>query len=543
MYGRQGQFDASRGAAQGLQNAMTTTTRAMNQGPATASFAAANLQPYQAQLQSTASYNPQNLQAADAGLDNARQGIRGGIGYNPRNLQAADAGLDNARQGMNQAIGYDPRNVSAAGAGIGAARRTLAGGQGFQAGQVGQTDLGQYMNPYQDQVIDAATRDMDRARQMTQNDIAAQATAAGAFGGSRHGLVEAENNRNFARSVADMSSQQRMAGFDNAQNMAQQDIANRMQGQQIRNASAQADAGIGMQDAARRDTINLQNVQNDLSGRQMGAQAGQALGAMNLQNASRRDQVNSQNVQNDIAGRQMGVQAGQALGAMNLQNAARRDDVASQNVQNDLQARSLSNQAASIGGSQRLQQAQNRTQNRQFNAGQRQQDRAMDLQGAGQLAGMAGQAFDQYNTVNRTMAQQGAQQQALMQQLINAGQNQYQGFVNAPQNALNLPLMAVGATPNVGTQTTTQSGGGSGLMDALGFGASLLPFLSDARAKEDIRRVGQTDDGLPIYVYRYKGGDTFHMGVMAQEVEAVRPDAVVTREDGLKAVRYDMIGA
>jgi hypothetical protein len=115
--------------------------------------------------------------------------------------------------------------------------------------------------------------------------------------------------------------------------------------------------------------------------------------------------------------------------------------------------------------------------------------------------------------------------------------------MGAPQSALNLPLMAVGAAPNVGTQTTTQSGGGPGLMDALGFGASLLPFLSDRRAKEDIRRVGQTDNGLPIYVYRYKGGDTFHMGVMAQEVEAVQPEAVVERPDGLKAVRYDLIEA
>ncbi|WP_291728784.1 tail fiber domain-containing protein [Leisingera sp. F5] len=57
------------------------------------------------------------------------------------------------------------------------------------------------------------------------------------------------------------------------------------------------------------------------------------------------------------------------------------------------------------------------------------------------------------------------------------------------------------------------------------------------------RRIGQTDGGLTVYVYRYKGDNTFHMGVMAQEVEAVQPEAVVERPDGLKAVRYDLIGA
>lgn len=292
----------------------------------------------------------------------------------------------------------------------------------------------------------------------------------GPFGGSRHGLVEAENNRNFAQSVADMTAQQRAASFDNAQNMAQQDIQNRMQGQQMRTDAA-----------------------------------GQ-LGNLNLSNASRRDNVAQNNVQN------------------RLSNASRIDAVRGRNASNRLTNRAQQLAAAQAGQSA---QAQNRSQ---------------QLAGAGQLAGMAGQSFNQANSINQTMAQQGAQQQMLQQQLIDAAKGQYGGFIGAPQNALNLPLMAVGATPNVGTQTTTQSGGGNGLFDALSFGASLLPYLSDRRAKEDIRRVGQTDDGLPIYVYRYKGGDTFHMGVMAQEVEAVRPEAVVQRPDGLKAVRYDMIG-
>ena len=54
------------------------------------------------------------------------------------------------------------------------------------------------------------------------------------------------------------------------------------------------------------------------------------------------------------------------------------------------------------------------------------------------------------------------------------------------------------------------------------FGLASAPFqmfrFSDARLKENIRRVGQTDSGTPIYVYNYKGNPTPEMGVMAQDV-------------------------
>lgn len=61
---------------------------------------------------------------------------------------------------------------------------------------------------------------------------------------------------------------------------------------------------------------------------------------------------------------------------------------------------------------------------------------------------------------------------------------------------------------------------------------------SDARLKEDIRRVGQTNDGLPIYAYRYLGSPTTEFGVLAQEVAQTRPDAVYVMPGGLLAVDY-----
>jgi hypothetical protein len=66
-------------------------------------------------------------------------------------------------------------------------------------------------------------------------------------------------------------------------------------------------------------------------------------------------------------------------------------------------------------------------------------------------------------------------------------------------------------------------------------------LLSDRRLKEDIKRVGQTDDGLPIYTFRYLGDDTARMGVMAQEALRTKPKAVTVTASGFLAVDYGQL--
>lgn len=75
-----------------------------------------------------------------------------------------------------------------------------------------------------------------------------------------------------------------------------------------------------------------------------------------------------------------------------------------------------------------------------------------------------------------------------------------------------------------------------------GLGSSIAGFaLSDRRAKENIKEVGELKDGTPIYSYKYKGaGGLTQLGVMAQEVEKTNPDAV-QEFDGLKHVDYDAV--
>ncbi len=72
-----------------------------------------------------------------------------------------------------------------------------------------------------------------------------------------------------------------------------------------------------------------------------------------------------------------------------------------------------------------------------------------------------------------------------------------------------------------------------------GLGGKLIG-LSDERAKEDIKKVGELA-GHKLYSYKYKkgkGDGKHHVGVIAQEVEKKRPDAVSERKDGLKQVNY-----
>lgn len=69
--------------------------------------------------------------------------------------------------------------------------------------------------------------------------------------------------------------------------------------------------------------------------------------------------------------------------------------------------------------------------------------------------------------------------------------------------------------------------------------ASALPAC-DRRLKTGIRRVGQTDAGLPIYTFRYRGSDVTQIGVMADELERVNPEAVV-EVNGIQHVNYAQV--
>ena len=65
---------------------------------------------------------------------------------------------------------------------------------------------------------------------------------------------------------------------------------------------------------------------------------------------------------------------------------------------------------------------------------------------------------------------------------------------------------------------------------------------SDMRLKHDIVLLGRLDDGLGYYRFVYNGGHTAYVGVMAQEVQTVMPEAVTRGVDGYMRVSYDRLG-
>jgi hypothetical protein len=65
---------------------------------------------------------------------------------------------------------------------------------------------------------------------------------------------------------------------------------------------------------------------------------------------------------------------------------------------------------------------------------------------------------------------------------------------------------------------------------------------SDMRLKHDIVLLGRLNDGLGYYRFVYNGGQTAYVGVMAQEVRTVAPEAVTRSADGYMRVSYDRLG-
>lgn len=66
---------------------------------------------------------------------------------------------------------------------------------------------------------------------------------------------------------------------------------------------------------------------------------------------------------------------------------------------------------------------------------------------------------------------------------------------------------------------------------------------SDVRLKEDIVPLGRLDNGIGVYRFRYLGSDhTSYVGVMAQDVQTIVPNAVSRGRDGYLLVDYDRLG-
>ena len=337
--------------------------------------------PYQAYDAATVSpLSPAELEGMNMTANTARAGVgqaqmnqaitgaQAGMNYQPEMATAQMVGNQNVTaQNVGQFGPVGVGNIASGGVNaqqIGALPGIQAqnvGGQTVQAQSLANTNLDPYQNQYTTGVIDAAMGDLNRAREMTQNQNAASAVSANAFGGDRQALVEAETNKNFGKQATDMAVNLRNQGFLNAQAAAQTDL-NRAQDAGGQNAQSAMQAALANQQAGlsagqQNQQLNFArqqaNQNSALSAAQDSAgraqQASQQMSQMGLQSGLASQDANMRAA---LANQQANLQAGQFNAGNYLQAQQGNQDAA-------LRAALANQQAGLAGAGQRLQAGQN----------------------------------------------------------------------------------------------------------------------------------------------------------------------------------------
>lgn len=190
--------------------------------------------------------------------------------------------------------------------------------------------------------------------------------------------------------------------------------------------------------------------------------------------------------------------------------------------------------------------------NAQFHNQAQAQGFGQAFQNAGLNNSVSGQMFNQ-GIANANLQNQGRnqyinEQNYLRQQPLNELNALRSGSqVTAPQFS-GVPQAAVGNTDVTGLYNNQYQGQLAGYnanqasknamtQGLFQLGAAALPFFSDRRLKTNIQRIGTHNLGIGLYSWDYVWGEP-GVGVMADEVEKVRPDAVLTHSSGYKMVNY-----
>lgn len=330
-----------------------------------------------------------------------------------------------------------------------------------QADKFGIGQAREYMSPYMQDVVEQQKQAavQDYARQLP--GMGAAAARAGAKGGTREALLQAEARRGLQDRLGDIEATGRQQAFQQAQQQFGADRAALMQAQQLNQA---AGLTTGQQNLAARLGVQQLGTQAGLQAALANQQAGLTTGQQNLaaqlqtqglgaqqamqaalanqqmgfnvgqQNLSaeqaRRQFIAQQGMQSQLANQQAGLTSGQA----NLQALLGTQQLG---AQTGLQSQQL-NQAAQLQAQQQalgqrgqmaqfgLQGAQLADQSRQFGANLGLQGIQQQLAAAGALGQLGQTQFGQQQAINQAQMGAGAQLQALEQQRL---EQQYQDFM------------------------------------------------------------------------------------------------------------------
>jgi hypothetical protein len=270
-------------------------------------------------LQNTAFQGAENLQGSP------QLGMASGIAGSAAQ-RALNTGYDAGQFGFLQAQAPNLRGFQ-----MGPAERVST--QSFR--QPGAAEA--YMDPYMQNVVDIQQREAQRAADIAGTQRGAQAVGAGAFGGSRQAIMDAEAARNLSQQKGDIQARGLQSAFQNAQQQFNAEQGYGLQAQQ-------ANQGAGL-------TVGQQNLAAKLGVQQLGA--GQNLQAQlaNQQQAMEAQRLGEQSRQ---FGGSLGLQGLQAamsgagqLGALGQQEFGQQKDILG--LQSQFGAQQQANEQAKLG--------------------------------------------------------------------------------------------------------------------------------------------------------------------------------------------------
>tara|TARA_R110000744_G_scaffold23139_2_gene58829 strand:- start:122 stop:1810 length:1689 start_codon:yes stop_codon:yes gene_type:complete len=408
--------------------------------------------------------------------------------------------------------------------GVGAVRSAAAPGQ-IDVNQLATTNLDAYMSPYTQNVINRSLQTLGSAQEQSLNKLGAQATAAGAFGGSRQGIAEAGTREAYGKQAADLIAGMSEKAYTQALQSGQFDIGNVQQaralssgqemtaetlGQQAREAGAQRDQAARSGNMAAANQFASQQAQlqqaatqaNAQAANQFASQQAQMQQAANSANMAAQNQFTSQQAQlqqqaasgnmdaiNQIASQQAQLQQSAASGNMGAIN-----QIASQQAQLQQSAASGNMDAINQIASQQAQLQQSAASGNmdainQLASQQAQMEQAANAanyQGQFSAAGiqggaanaMAGLAGDQLQSQMAGLGAQmsvGDQQRALEQAQLQANYAAFQQQQNYPLTQLSGLLSAGSGVPSgLGTVTTQDPFGGLRALGGVMSGAGAI---------------------------------------------------------------------
>jgi hypothetical protein len=169
-------------------------------------------------------------------------------GFSPTTEQAFDLTRQNvgiADPFIADAAATTAAGIDAFGAGLGAFGQGIGSLAGTDA-RFDPSQIQEFMNPFEDAVVQQAQEDARRASALLGARLGAQAAGRGAFGGSRAAVAQTEQDRNLLDQLSRTTADLRRQGFESAATRSQkafEDALNRQQrGAQI---FGQLGQGIG----------------------------------------------------------------------------------------------------------------------------------------------------------------------------------------------------------------------------------------------------------------------------------------------------------